>query len=96
MSKFNKDKAREKECNNNHLQDRAVALAQMLHAMLKYPEVITDLQFLSVQTLPLELHPRVDRRKKEQLIMALTLVASLMSFVGGCVWNHGNNIHIQK
>eukprot|EP00957_Ditylum_brightwellii_P148855 11332132-Ditylum_brightwellii.AAC.1 len=37
-STFNKDKARKKECSNDHPQGGAVALAQMLHAMLKYPE----------------------------------------------------------
>eukprot|EP00957_Ditylum_brightwellii_P169701 12916428-Ditylum_brightwellii.AAC.1 len=40
MSKFNEEKAREKECSNNHPQGRAVTLAQMLYAMLKCPEEV--------------------------------------------------------
>eukprot|EP00957_Ditylum_brightwellii_P202985 15332720-Ditylum_brightwellii.AAC.1 len=64
MSTFSEDKARKKKRNNNHPQGRTIAFAQMLHVLLKYPEVITDLQFVSVQTLLLELQPRVDRFKK--------------------------------
>ena len=36
-------------------QGRAISLMEMLHVMLKYPEVITDLRFIAIPTVPLEL-----------------------------------------
>ena len=38
-----------------HPEGRCVALTEMLHVMLQYPEVYTDLAFVSISTLPLEL-----------------------------------------
>ena len=36
-----------------------ISLMEMLHVMLKYPEVLTDLKFVSIPTVPLELRARV-------------------------------------
>ena len=36
-------------------QGRAISLMEMLHVMLKYPEVITDLRFVAIPTVPLEM-----------------------------------------
>ena len=38
-----------------HPEGRCVALTEMIHVMLQYPEVYTDLVFVSISTLPLEL-----------------------------------------
>eukprot|EP00957_Ditylum_brightwellii_P099449 7575676-Ditylum_brightwellii.AAC.1 len=54
---------RKKERGNNHPRDCAVATAQMLHSILKYTEVFTDLECVDVPTLPLELRPETDSRK---------------------------------
>ena len=39
---------------------RMISLNEMLHVMLKYPEVITDLQFTTIPTVPLEQRARLD------------------------------------
>jgi predicted GIY-YIG superfamily endonuclease len=63
-SKINEDKARENSRDNSHVQGRAISHMEMLHVMLKYPEVITDLNFVKVPTLPLELRAGIDCEKK--------------------------------
>eukprot|EP00957_Ditylum_brightwellii_P106479 8123318-Ditylum_brightwellii.AAC.1 len=63
MSKFHEDEVQKKERDNNHPRGCAVATAQMLHSILKYPEVFTDLDYVNVPTLPLELCPATDSRK---------------------------------
>ena len=51
-SKFNEDKLRQKKRGNSHAYGRA--LTEMLHSMLKYSEVWTDLSFICIPTTPLE------------------------------------------
>ena len=51
-SKMQEDKDREKD--SKYPQGRAIAHVEMLHQILKYPEVITDLEFISIATMPLE------------------------------------------
>jgi hypothetical protein len=71
-SKINEDKARESKRGSNHPQGRAVSQMEMLHMMLKYPEVYTDLNFVSVPTLPLELRSGVDETSKRDGIQDAT------------------------
>jgi predicted GIY-YIG superfamily endonuclease len=53
------DKQQQKEKvedrDSKHPQGRCVSLTEMMHVMLRYPEVYTDLVFISVSSLPLEL-----------------------------------------
>jgi len=52
-SKIAEDKDRKK--NDGKTQGRTIAHTQMLHAILRYPEVITNLIFAAITTMPLEL-----------------------------------------
>ena len=52
-SKIAEDKERLKD--KNKPQGRCISHMEMLHVILKYPEVITNLQFIKVCTMPLEL-----------------------------------------
>ena len=51
-SKIQEDKDRQK--NLKYPQGRYISHVEMLHQMLKYPEVITDLQFINIPTMPIE------------------------------------------
>eukprot|EP00957_Ditylum_brightwellii_P084917 6457180-Ditylum_brightwellii.AAC.1 len=45
------------ECkkNGSKPQGKCMAVLEMLHVMLKYPEIVTNLKFIKVTTMPLEL-----------------------------------------
>ena len=45
---------KEAKKDSKHPEGRCIALTEMLHVMLRYPEVYTDLRFVSISTLPLE------------------------------------------
>jgi hypothetical protein len=60
-SKFNEDKVKDQNRNKNHVQGRAISQNEMVHVMLRYPEVSTDLNFISIPTIPLELRAGVDK-----------------------------------
>ena len=47
------DKVRQKD--DKKPQGRCISHMEMLHVMLKYPEVVTNLEFIKVTTMPLEL-----------------------------------------
>jgi hypothetical protein len=51
-SKMQEDKDRKKD--SSYPQGRYISHVEMLHQMLKYPEVITDLHFVTITTTPLE------------------------------------------
>ena len=53
-SKFNEDKLRQKKRGNSYVSGRAISLTEMLHSILKYCEVSTDLSFIYILTTPLE------------------------------------------
>ena len=53
-SKYNGDKLRQKKRGNSHASGSAISLTEMLHSMLKYSEVSTDLNFICIPTTPLE------------------------------------------
>ena len=58
-SKIQEDKDREKRRDSKNPQGRCISLMEMLHVMLKYPEVYTNLRFISISTMPLELRAGV-------------------------------------
>ena len=53
-TKLNEDNLRQKKCCNSHVSGRAISLAEMLHSMLKYSEVSTNISFICIPTTPLE------------------------------------------
>ena len=50
-SKMGEDKDRDKHKNKSQL--RCISHMEMLHVLLKYPEVVTNLDFIKVSILPL-------------------------------------------
>lgn len=58
-SKTGEEKQKVTNKNHNKIQGRVISLLEMLHIMLKYPEVVTDVEFCQVPTVPLELRPRI-------------------------------------
>jgi predicted GIY-YIG superfamily endonuclease len=53
-SKINEDKERGKKKENGYPQGRCISHMEMLHHIFRYPEVITNLNFVSIPTMPLE------------------------------------------
>lgn len=64
-SKNNKDNARAKTRDCKHPQGRAISQNEMVHLLLKYPEILMSLKFIHISTLPLEF--RAGTEKKEKL-----------------------------
>ena len=58
-SKINEDKCLKAKRESSHGRGSAVAETEMLHTMLRYSEVSTDLVFEDIATTPLELRPSV-------------------------------------
>jgi hypothetical protein len=56
---INETAVRDSNRESRRPQGRAISLMEMLHVMLKYPEVLTDLRFVTVPTVPLELRSRI-------------------------------------
>ena len=56
-SKMGEDKERAKY--DGMIQGRCISLMEMMHVMLKYPEVYTNMRFISIPTMPLELRAGV-------------------------------------
>ena len=54
-SEIAEEKEKDSRRDSNHPQGLCIAMTQMLHHMLRYAEVITDLNFVVISTLPLEL-----------------------------------------
>ena len=67
-SKYNEmkmhDAKRERE--SSHSQGRAISLMEMVHSMLLYSEVFTDLSFINIATAPLETHPGIILKYKKK------------------------------
>lgn len=59
-SKYNEDLAMKKRKDDNRIRGRTIGQIEMLHHMLQYPEVITDMSFINISTLPLELRAGVE------------------------------------
>ena len=51
----NKKKRKNERRNKHHPDGRCISLTEMIHVMLRYPEVYSDLEFTSVSTMPLEM-----------------------------------------
>ena len=67
-SKIGEDKDREKH--RNKIQARCIRRMEMMHSILGYVEVVTNIEFIKISTMPLELHARVkiesDARKDDE------------------------------
>ena len=61
-SKKNEDDAREKRRDRNHPQGRAVSQNEMVDLLLQYPEIMTNLNFIHVSTLPLEFRAGTEKK----------------------------------
>jgi hypothetical protein len=60
-TKINEEKSRKD--NANHPQGRCISHMEILHQLLKYPEVVTNLRFVTIQTMPIELRTGVKIEK---------------------------------
>jgi hypothetical protein len=80
-SKINEDKAKENMRGNDHPQGRAISLMEMYHHIFKYPEIYTDLNFVIIPTVPLEL------RKGTQVKMKSNGVVNDGAYVGSISHN---------
>ena len=60
------DAKRERERESGHSQGRAISLMEMVHSMLLYSEVFTDLSFINIATAPLETHPGIILKYKKK------------------------------
>ena len=56
-SKYNEDKKLNAKGVNYHTRGLAVVETEMLHNMLRYSEVSTELAFVDIATTPLEMYP---------------------------------------
>ena len=63
-SKINEDAKKESSRDRNKPTGRKISLMEMLHVMLKYPEVYTDLKFVEVPTYPLAFRKSTGVRAK--------------------------------
>ena len=59
-SKINEDNAREKERDSKKQHGCAITQNKMVHSMLGYAEVYTDIKRIQVSTLPLKLRAGID------------------------------------
>ena len=83
-SKYNDDKEREKKRENSHSSGKAISLTEMIHVMLRYSEVATDLCFVIIATTPLEFR------------ISLTKVKEISVEDGAEIGNICNNARISK
>ena len=65
-SKTNEEKNMRFKREYKHPRGRAVAETEMLHSMLRYSEVSTDLVYVDIPTTPLELRPSVKHNIKKR------------------------------
>lgn len=70
-SAINENARREGKRTASRPQGRKISMNEMLHLMLKYPEVNTDLRFVTIPTVPLEQRHRIelkaDKLKRNQV-----------------------------
>ena len=62
-SKINEDKALQKKRDKDHARGRGIGVMEMLQMSLGYPEVHTNLVFVSIPTMPLELRAGIETHK---------------------------------
>ena len=55
VSSSNKQEYKDRAKNDRKIQGRCISQMEMLHVMLKYPEVYTNLDFVSIPTMLLEI-----------------------------------------
>ena len=89
-SKINEDKICRSKRELNHPQGRSISQMEMLHSLLKYSEVFTDLNFISIPTILLEFG--------QVLILILlikmntTILHLIMAFMSDCIYPSGDSI----
>lgn len=65
-TEINENIERQAKRDSHHPQGRMISLLEMIHQLLCYPEVITNLEFVNIPTIPLELRSGVRIEKKRQ------------------------------
>eukprot|EP00957_Ditylum_brightwellii_P212251 15367136-Ditylum_brightwellii.AAC.3 len=85
-SKINKDKDKESKRGFYHPQGCVLSLMEMLHVLFKYPEVYTDLKFVIVPTLPLELQSGVYKNDGGRVIVDAAQIDPVSDDVRKNVW----------
>lgn len=80
-SKIHEDQAREKSRDNSHMQGRAISQMEMLHVMLKYPEVYSNLNFIQISTMPLELRAGIEVNNKNDNVEDGAHIGSLSNHI---------------
>ena len=61
-SKKNEENVRRKRRDFNHPQGRAVSQNEMVDLLLQYPEIMTNLNFIHISTLPLEFRAGTEKK----------------------------------
>jgi hypothetical protein len=56
---INEEKVKNESRESSRPGGRVISLMEMVHVMLKYPEVLTDLNFVNIPTVPLEMRARI-------------------------------------
>ena len=77
-SKIAEDKAREKDWKKP--QGFCISHLEMLHNMLKYPEIVTNLDFIKVSTMPLELRAGIMVESDKQIEDGAFVMTAIESF----------------
>ena len=64
-SKHNEDKAKDKKRESSHATGHEISLPEMIHCILRYSEVATDMYFIDISTTSLEtrISYKVERKK---------------------------------
>ena len=67
-SKVNEEAKLNSKREKSHARGHAIAETEMLHNLLLYSEVVTDMEFVDIATTPLELRPNMKQciEKKTQ------------------------------
>ena len=60
-SKFNEELIKAAKKRYSHPQGRLISLMKIYHVIMKYYEVYTDLNVVSIPTVPVELQARIDK-----------------------------------
>jgi hypothetical protein len=97
-SDIQQEEEKKKHRDFNHPQGCCIALTEMLHVMFCYPEVYTDLKFISICTMPLELlYQKRSIKIHKQMKMVFILILLLIKFVlTKTIFNNGDNIQPMK
>ena len=92
-SKINEDKARGNKCEISYSQGWSIITIKMSHDMLKYSEVYTNLNFVWITIMPLELVCGTYFKSTSKIIMKMELILKLYRNISrkSCIWLIGGN-----